>query len=170
MHQQVYSCFPFIAFSLFSLLFALEWSGWSVWQAGFTLPTGISEEGVREEEEEGEGSVYKLSYFYWSWFITWNLRNYAYKKYTYNRTAVGTRLLNNGCIFAWAAQDNPSVQILCYPSSRLYCPELPEPWYGQHLDTAAAVPSFEQRLGRCHSQNAGGTSRGFKDVCSLWSG
>lgn len=182
MHQQVYSCFSFVVFSLFflpltshhhyafhALLFGLEWSGWSVWQAGFTLPMGISWEKGREGEEEGEGGVYKWHYFYWPWCITWNLRNYVYENYIFNRTAVGTGeqdqlfwgLLNNGCIFAWAAQNNPPVQILCHPSRGLYCPELPVPWHRQHLHTPAAVPGFEQRSGTWHSQNAGRDKQGL---------
>lgn len=107
-----------------TLLFGLEWS------MGFTLPTGISWEQGREGEEEGEGGVYKWPYFYWYLRITWNLWSYVYEKYTFNRTAIGMGeedypfwgLLNNGCILAWAAWNNPPVWLLCHPIQRAFLP------------------------------------------------
>ena len=72
-----------------TLLFGLEWSGQSLWQAGFTLPTGMSWQQDREGEEEGEGGVDKWPYFYCYLRTTWNLQSYIYEKYTCNGTAVG---------------------------------------------------------------------------------
>lgn len=145
-----------------TLLFGLERSGQGLWQAGFTLPTGISWEPGRERRKEKEvfinGLIFTVIY------VSDEICGAMSMKSTHligQPLAQGNKISSSGDCWTMDAFSPKLPEIthpcvLCAtPSHVLFCQELLVPQHWQHLATPAVVPGPKLRLGRCCFQDAG---------------